>query len=84
MEGIGGRDRLERFAEASQYRTMTIAGERLSVHQFTLVNQINRIERELGTKLLVRAERGRPTRLIDTGAGVVAAVRAYARQGGPA
>lgn len=84
---IGGRDRLERFADASRYRTLTIAAERLGIQQFTLVNQINRIERELGTKLLIRAERGRPMRLTDDGARIVAVIRACQRRGwkqGPA
>lgn len=84
LEGIGGWERLQRFAAASGYRTLGVAAERLGVHQFTLVNQINRVEKELGTKLLERAERGRAMQLTDAGAHVVAAVRAYARQGGPA
>lgn len=78
---IGGRDRLERFADASRYRTLTIAAKRLGVHQFTLVNQLNRIERELGTKLLIRAERGRPMKLTDDGNRVVAAIRAWQGKG---
>lgn len=78
---IGGRQRLERFAAASSYTTLTVAAEKLGVHQFTLVNQINRVERELGTKLLIRAERGRPMQLTDVGARVVAAVRSCRRQG---
>ncbi|MGQ9352464.1 LysR family transcriptional regulator [Mycolicibacterium gilvum] len=81
LTGIGGRERLERFVAASRYRTLTVAAEKLGVHQFTLVNQINRIERELGTKLLVRAERGRPMQLTDYGARVVATVRACQREG---
>lgn len=79
LAGIGGRERLERFAAATRYRTLTVAAEKLGVHQFTLVNQINRIERELGTKLLVRAERGHPMKLTDDGARVVATVHAFQR-----
>lgn len=74
LAGIGGRERLERFAAATHYRTLTAAAEKLGVHQFTLVNQINRIEGELGTKLLIRAERGHPMKLTADGARVVAAV----------
>lgn len=81
LVGIGGRERLERFAAATRYRTLTVAAEKLGIHQFTLVNQINRVERELGIKLLVRAERGRPMRLTDDGARVVATVRACQRRG---
>jgi DNA-binding transcriptional LysR family regulator len=50
------------------------------VRQFSLVNQINRIERELGKKLLERAERGRPMRLTADGAAVVRAVMSYERK----
>lgn len=81
LAGIGGWERLERFAAATRYRTLTLAADELGVHQFTLVNQINRIERELGTKLLVRAERGHPMQLTDDGARVVATVRACQRVG---
>jgi hypothetical protein len=81
LAGIGGRERLERFAEATRYRTLTVAAQELGIHQFTLVNQTNRVERELGIKLLVRAERGRPMRLTADGARVVATVRACKRRG---
>lgn len=80
LDGIGGWERLQRFAKASKYPTLTIAAKELRVHHFALVNQINRIERELGTKLLERAERGRPMRLNADGAAVVQAVRSYERR----
>ncbi len=80
LAGIGGWERLQRFVEASKYPTLTIAANELGVHQFSLVNQINRIERELGKKLLVRAERGRPMRLNRDGAAVVRAVMSYERR----
>ena len=80
LVGIGGWERLQRFAAAAPHPTLTVAAEELGVHQFTLVNQINRIERELGTALLVRAERGRPMTLTDHGTRVVAAIRAWQRQ----
>ncbi|WP_349816923.1 LysR family transcriptional regulator [Mycobacterium antarcticum] len=51
------------------------------MHQFTLVNQINRIEHELGAQLLIRADRGRPMQLTDAGARAVATVRACQRKG---
>lgn len=75
LAGIGGWERLQRFAAATQYPTLTVAADELGVHQFTLVNQINRIERELGMKLLIRAERGRPMKLTEDGARVAASVR---------
>lgn len=79
LTGIGGRERLERFAAASRYPTLTVAAGRLGVGQFALVSQINRIERELGTKLINRAERGRPMSLTDAGARVVSTIRAWQR-----
>jgi hypothetical protein len=81
LVGIGGRERLERFAAATRYSTLTVAAEELGVGQAALVSQINRIESELGTKLLVRAQRGHPMRLTDDGARVVATVRACQRRG---
>jgi TniQ/Bacterial regulatory helix-turn-helix protein, lysR family len=80
LAGIGGWERLQRFAAASPHPTLTVAAKELGVHQFTLVNQINRIERELGSTLLVRAERGRSMTLTDHGTRVVAAIRACQRQ----
>ena len=77
LTGIGGWERLQRFAKASGYSTLTIAAFELRMDQFTLVNQINRIERELGTKLLERAERGRPMRLTKMGTTIVRAIRSY-------
>ena len=50
----------------------------LGVDPTALVNRINRIERELGMTLLIRAERGRPMKLTECGASVVAAVRGVA------
>ena len=42
----------------------------------TLVTAVGRLERELGGRLLIRAERGRPMRLTPLGAEVAAAVNA--------
>lgn len=77
LAGLGGRERLERFVAASNFSTLTAAADKLGIHQFTLVNQINRIERELDAKLLIRAERGRPMQLTDHGERVVAAFHVY-------
>jgi Bacterial regulatory helix-turn-helix protein, lysR family len=81
LAGIGGWDRLQRFAAAAPYPTLTVAAKELGVHQFTLVNQINRIERELGMTLLVRAERGHPMTLTDDGARVVATIHTWRPDG---
>ena len=79
LAGIGGRERLERFSASMRYRTLTDAADNLGIDQVTLLNQINRIESELGTKLLSRAERGRPSEITDAGARVVATIRAWQR-----
>jgi transposase len=81
LSGVGGWERLERFAAAARYTTLTVAAEQLGVNLFTLVNQINRVEAELGMKLLRRAERCHPMRLTDEGERVVASVRALESTG---
>ncbi|MDQ1245715.1 MAG: hypothetical protein QG597_82 [Actinomycetota bacterium] len=81
LAGIGGRERLERFSASMRYRTLADAADSLGIDQVTLLNQINRIESELGTQLFVRAERCYPMRLTDDGARVVATVRACQRRG---
>jgi hypothetical protein len=75
LAGIGGWERLQRFAAAAEHPTLTVAAETIGLNQFTLVNQINRIERDLGMKLLRRAERGRPMELTEDGRRVLAALR---------
>jgi DNA-binding transcriptional LysR family regulator len=52
--------RLNRFAAALSYRTLSEAAEQLGITQSTLVTQINRLEGNTGGPLLERAERGRP------------------------
>jgi hypothetical protein len=52
--------RLNRFAAAIGYQTLSGAAEHLGVALSTLVIQINRLERDIGGSLLERAERGRP------------------------
>jgi hypothetical protein len=74
LAGIGGWERLQRFAAASSYATLGGAAEALGFGKAALVTQINRLERELDKKLLHRAERGRPMELTEDGARVVAAV----------
>jgi DNA-binding transcriptional LysR family regulator len=78
LAGVGGWERLQRFADAAPYRTLQIAAQGLGLNQFALVDQINRIERDFGDKLLIRAKSGRPMRLTPFGLQVVAAVRSVA------
>jgi AraC-like DNA-binding protein len=73
LAGVGGWQRLERFAIATQFPTMTAAAQHLRAPG--LVLQLERLEAELGFKLFARAERGRPMQLTDNGQRVLAAVR---------
>ncbi|MFC1417559.1 LysR family transcriptional regulator [Streptacidiphilus cavernicola] len=73
--GQGARERLNRFATASAYPSIGAAAADLGHNTFALVAQINRIERELGEPLLVRAERGRPMALTPFGRRVLRAIR---------
>ncbi|WP_256340963.1 LysR family transcriptional regulator [Streptomyces sp. S-2] len=75
LTGQGAKERLNRFAAASSYPSLGTAASGLGLNTFVLVAQINRIERELGGPLLVRAERGRPMKLTPLGRNVLRAVR---------
>lgn len=71
LAGVGGWDRLRRFADAASYRTLGLAAKELGLSQSTLISQINRVEKELDRKLLERAEHGRAMQLTDDGTCVV-------------
>ena len=66
--------RLNRFATASGYQTLSEAAVHLGITQATLVTQINRLERDIGGPLLERAERGRPMSPTTLGEQVLAAL----------
>jgi hypothetical protein len=67
--------RLNQLAAAAGYQTLRDAAEHLGIAQPTLVAQINRLERDIGGRLLERAERGRPMTLTDLGKQVLAVLR---------
>jgi len=73
--GAGGWDRLQRFVAAAEFSTIRVAATALGTRQSVLTTQINRLERDLGGKLLERAERGRSMALTALGAKVAQAVR---------
>jgi DNA-binding transcriptional LysR family regulator len=77
---VGGWQRLQRFAAAAGYPTLTAAADELGLPQARLVVQIKRIERNLGHQLIIRAERGRAMQLTGTGARVVKAVEKLCRR----
>lgn len=70
---IGGWERLQRFAAATDYPTLTIAAEQLGAR--ALVVQKLRLEADLGVQLFHRAQRGQPMRLTADGRRVLVAVR---------
>ncbi|MGW6819649.1 helix-turn-helix domain-containing protein [Streptomyces sp. NPDC055005] len=79
LGGQGASERLRRFAAASAYPSLGAAARGLGLNTFTLVAQINRIERELGGPLLVRAERGRSMSLTPLGRKILRAIRTHQR-----
>nr|WP_251983047.1 LysR family transcriptional regulator [Streptomyces violaceusniger] len=52
LNSPNARQRLERFAAALPYPTVTEAARALVIHQPTLTTQINRLERDLGRPLI--------------------------------
>jgi uncharacterized protein YerC len=70
---IGGWERLQRFAAATDYPTLAIAAEQLGAR--ALVVQKLRLEADLGVQLFHRAQRGQPMRLTSDGRRVLAAIR---------
>lgn len=70
---IGGWERLQRFAAATAYPTLTIAAEQLGAR--ALVVQKLRLEADLGVQLFRRAQREQPMQLTKDGQRVLAAVR---------
>jgi DNA-binding MarR family transcriptional regulator len=74
--------RLNRFAAAVGYQTLSEAAEHLGVAQSALVIQINRLERDIGGSLLERAERGRPMTPTALGEQVLAALHRTSQPGG--
>ncbi|WLQ68969.1 MULTISPECIES: helix-turn-helix domain-containing protein [Streptomyces] len=75
LTGPNAWQRLERFAAALPYSTVTEAARALGIHQSTLTTQINRLEKDLGRPLIERAERGRRMRPTPYGRKVAAAAK---------
>jgi hypothetical protein len=60
LRDLRGWQRLQRFQAATAYPTMAAAAEALDLHIATLMYQINRLERDFGSRLFIRARRGHP------------------------
>jgi TniQ/Bacterial regulatory helix-turn-helix protein, lysR family len=74
LQGASAWQRLQRFAAAAPYPGMSAAAAGLGLNPATLITQINRLERDLGGQLLVRARRGQAMTLTPFGAEVASAV----------
>ena len=80
LRGNGGWQRLCRFAAVSDYPSLRAAARHLGFDLSRLIVQIDRIERDLGTRLLVRARPGHPMHLTADGTHLVAEIEALERQ----
>jgi DNA-binding transcriptional LysR family regulator len=69
-------ERLNRFAAAISYQTLSDAAGHLGIRNSTMVKQVSRLERDIGGALLERAERGRPMKPTLLGERVIAALLA--------
>jgi len=74
-------DRLERFMAALPYPTMRDAAQAFGTSPFTLVAQVNQLEKDLGHLLIQRAARGRAMRPTELGTKIAEAVRAMKLHG---
>ncbi|WPO72673.1 TniQ family protein [Streptomyces sp. KN37] len=70
--------RLARFAAATRYPSIRSAAHGVGLHSNNLVEQINRLERDLGAQLLHRAQRNHAMRLTEIGEQVLEAIQALA------
>ena len=84
LVGVGGAERLSRFAAASRYPTVTKAADALKIHQGVLQHQINRLAADLGGPLLTRAQRNRPMTPTALGNKVLAALKLWNANSTPA
>ncbi len=77
LASVGGWERLQRLVDVSRYRTLRVAAKELGLNQFALIDQVNRLERDLGTRILVRAKSGHAMTLTPFGSQVTTAVRVF-------
>jgi hypothetical protein len=82
--GLKGWHRLHRFQTAMAFPTIEAAAAHLDAHQSVLVNQFQRLERDIGAKLFHRSTPRRPMRPTGRGTALLDAlartdVRAIAR-----
>lgn len=75
ITGPGAWKRLRRLAAASSYSSLSEAGASLGIDPAVLVSQINRLERELGHRLLDRVAGQRTMQPTAYGQKIIAAIR---------
>jgi transposase-like protein len=78
LQEKGGWQRLQRFAATAAYVTMGAAAVARGVDPGAFTSQIKRLERDLGSQLLIRAQRGQPMMLTVFGAEVKNAIASAA------
>ena len=83
LAGVGGWERLQRFADIVRYPSFGIAARELRLHSGYLSVQVQRLERDLGGRLVDRGHNRRPMRVTPFGKKVRQAVMRLAAAGGP-
>ena len=78
LTGIGGMERLNRFAIASSHPTCTAAAAAMGIENSILTTQIKRLGEEFGGPLITRAYRNHPMTTTDLGAQVLRAWKKWA------
>jgi hypothetical protein len=79
ITGPGAWIRLHRLAEASRYTSLSHAATSLGISHTALITQVNRLERELGQRLLDRTAGQTTMRPTPYGAKIIATIRAAER-----
>jgi uncharacterized protein YerC len=74
LSRAGGWEWLRCFGAIITHPTLSDAAKALGIHPPFLSLQINRLEHDLGGRLLVRAQRGHPMRLTSLGTKVASAI----------
>ncbi|MGI8450181.1 MAG: TniQ family protein [Streptosporangiaceae bacterium] len=80
ITGPGAWKRLHHLAEASRYPSLSHAAASLGIHHTVLITQVNRLERELGQRLLERAPGQHAMRPTAYGRKIIAAIHAAERR----
>jgi len=76
ITGPGAWKRLRRLAAASSYSSLSLAASSLGIEPSVLISQVNRLEREVGHRLLDRIPGQQAMQPTAYGQKVIAAIRA--------